>query len=121
MSAPRSYETSPFHPPSSVHILCIYQFLCICERFLLISSIWYLGLVYIVVYAGALPERLPLTSKFKAILKPAHFVFHLGRASAYWYEIHDSNACSFSCFPCSANDDNVFIICISTHMQRSVS
>ena len=44
MSAPRPYETDPFHPLGS--ILTIKQFLYICKSLPVISSMWY-ELVYV--------------------------------------------------------------------------
>ena len=44
MTAARPYETDPFHPPSSVHILTYYQFLYIFENVPVISTIWYVQL-----------------------------------------------------------------------------
>ena len=41
MSAPRPYETDPFHPHSSVHISGYNQFLYICNNVPVMSPIWY--------------------------------------------------------------------------------
>ena len=58
MSAPRPYETDPFHPQSSVRILCYGQFLYIFKTVPHISSMWYLHCVLkyctFVIYACAL-------------------------------------------------------------------
>ena len=58
MSAPRPYETDPFHPQSSVRILCYGQFLYIFKTVPHISSVWYLHCVLkyctFVIYACAL-------------------------------------------------------------------
>ena len=62
MSAPRPYETDPFHPPSSVPTLSYDQFLYIYKTVPVISSVWYLHCVLehctFVVYACAFPEPL---------------------------------------------------------------
>ena len=42
MSAPRPFETDPFHPPSSVHILLSYQFLYIYKTVPVLFCMWYL-------------------------------------------------------------------------------
>ena len=42
MSAPRPYETDPFHPPSSVRVPYYDQFLYIYKTVPYISSMWYL-------------------------------------------------------------------------------
>ena len=58
MSAPRPYETDPFHPQSSVRILCYGQLLYIFKTVPHISSMWYLHCVLkyctFVIYACAL-------------------------------------------------------------------
>ena len=41
MSAPRPYETDPFHSPSSVHILCWFQLPYISKSVLVMSYMWY--------------------------------------------------------------------------------
>ena len=58
MSAPRPYETDPFHLQSSVHILYYDQFLFIFKRDPVVSSIWYLYCVLV------------------RIFRPTHAVFH---------------------------------------------
>ena len=69
MSAPRPYETNPFHSSSSVHTLYEKQFLYIFESVLLISSIRYVK----VCLAGCTFEGCvcvlaePLTSRFRVI------------------------------------------------------
>ena len=45
MSAPRPYETDPFHPPCSAHIPYYNQFLYIFKTVPVISSMWYLHCV----------------------------------------------------------------------------
>ena len=58
MSAPRPYETDPFHPQSSVRILCYGQLLYIFKTVPHIFSMWYLHCVLkyctFVIYACAL-------------------------------------------------------------------
>ena len=64
MSAPRPYETDPFHLQSSVHILYYDQFMFIFKRDPVVSSIWYfycLG-THFSTYACGLPQ--PLFSSF---------------------------------------------------------
>ena len=91
MSAPRPYETDPFHSPSSVHTLRYEQFLHIYKPVPVISSMWYLHCVLehstFAIYACALPE--PLILRLSAILKsfssicgtPTPFAMHLCRVS----------------------------------------
>ena len=68
MSAPRPYETDPFHPLGSIHN--IDQFLYICKRIPVISSIWYVQLCVYDIYACALTEHANEGSEpfFKVIL-----------------------------------------------------
>ena len=48
MSAPRPFETYPFHPHSSVHILRYDQFLYKCSNVPVMSSMWYdIGTMYL--------------------------------------------------------------------------
>ena len=69
MSAPRPFETDPFHPHSSVRILHLQLLEYICKSVPLISSMWYLHCVLehclIVFCACTLPE--PLISRFSTM------------------------------------------------------
>ena len=90
MSAPRPYETDPFHPPSSVRVVYSDQFLYIYKTVPHISSVWYLHCVMkhrtFVIYACALSEV--LISRSSAILKS--FCITTG---TNWYEIQrDTNS-----------------------------
>ena len=86
MSAPRPYETDPFHPPSSVPTLSYDQFLYIYKTVPVISSVWYLHCVLehctLVVYACAFPE--PLIS--------SHFVPYVVRFGTRYSEIQQDTA-----------------------------
>ena len=70
MSAPRPYETDPFHPQSSVHVINYDQFVYLYKSVPSTSSIWYLYYVLvkctIVIYACAFLEL--LISRFCPIL-----------------------------------------------------
>ena len=79
MSAPRPYETYPFHPPALFTSYNINQSQYICKTVTDISSMWCLYYVFkdckFVIYARALPKR--LVSRFQR-----HFEVIL---SSMWY------------------------------------
>ena len=47
MSAPRPYETDPFHPHSSLHTQYEKQFLCICKGIPVVCPMWYSHCVFV--------------------------------------------------------------------------
>ena len=76
MSAPRPFETDPFHPHSSVRILLLGLLEYICKSVSIISSMWYvqscLSVLHIEICACTVARH--LSSNFKSIWLPFNLV-----------------------------------------------
>ena len=72
MSAPRPFETDPFHPHSSVRIFLLVLLEYICKSVSIISSMWYvqsvLSVLYIDICACAVAGQ--VSSNLKSIWLP---------------------------------------------------
>ena len=97
MSAPRPYETDPFHPHSSVHIQYEKQFLYIYARVFQLFVPCGIHIVSLCVVHFPLP-MLSSTSSYSKVQSPfSPLVFYLALTILYRYEIY--MLCAHEHFP----------------------